>query len=569
MRPFPWLLLALVGGVFCACDDDASPGGHDPRDFGGQEQRGDAGQAMDAPGERNMDAGRDAAKNGAGEGVVEPAAEPPPDVAAAPDVTSARDVGVAQDVGPPDVGVVQDAGGLVDSAADPAVVDGPVPAADLPQAPDATGDVGADLSPPLPNIGVWCDPALSDGSRNNPACMGAAKCAQITPTDGMCVIFGCGVDLPSDGIDEESCGTDYGAAYVCVDLDGEFGDAAEPYDPPTWPAGQNANLADNACLVKCVPKDAANDCAPEFSCAADSTRLHFDGAVCYFVACQGGADCAVTVSPPGSCAIDLDCDTAGGQFCTGVQDLDGDGTLEVRACALGGECNPQNGLCDPHALGAGTAIGAPCAFDADCPDGATCVLEAPVYDTLGGIVTRAPRNGYCTKLGCRFAATLTSAACPPGSECNHNYYAGGCQPACDVGDPWGCRNNDCAPSSGLTAGCDWFGDLDCYDWSGWTFSSGLPMIGGPTGIVCDYDGPVFNTCEDMWFRTGGIGCPGVAPVGNPAGMDCWYFESATPAPTNDDPFGRCLDTTTSGPACSDYGQLCDGICTDTAGGPCP
>jgi len=484
----------------------------------------------------------------------EPVPDPAPDLSPPPDAASQADAPIAA---PPR-----------DTAIDvPAAVDAPVdgPPADLPPA-DAAID-----GPVLPNIGAWCDPALSDGALDNPACVGGTRCLIVRdPTDGLCTIFGCSVDLPTAGVDEESCSTTYGAAYVCVDLDGSVSDPLEPYDPPTFPDGQNADLVDNVCLERCTPREDGNDCHPAFACAPDSTRLHFGGGVCYFVACADGTDCPVTTSAPGTCAVDGDCDTGAGEFCTGVQDLDGDGALEVRACAERGTCNPDNGLCDPHALGAPAAtIGDPCAFDTECPDGSTCVLEAPVYDTEGSIVALVPRNGYCTKLGCRFDSTLTSATCPIGHECNQNYFAGGCQPSCDVNDPWGCRNNDCDPGSGLTSGCDWFGDLDCYDWSGWSFPSGLQMVRGPTGIVCDYDGPGFNTCEDIWYASGGLGCPGVAPVGNPAAMDCRDRETAALTVDDADPLGRCLDVTSSGPVCADHGRFCDGVCVDTGGGPCP
>jgi hypothetical protein len=567
-------VFASAIGLWSGCGGDSAPGVADVAgDARGASEASDASRAIDGPPAdgRAIDAaaGADVAAERAW---PDAAADGGPDARdpdgpqdAAIDVPSGSLADVASEASAPDAAadVATDTTAATDSAtvADLGAVDVDVP----------SPDVSADLAPATPNIGAWCDPAQSDGARANPACLGGTTCLVVrAPTDGMCVIFGCSVDLPTEPAVEDSCGPTFGVDYVCIDLDGEFGDLAEIYDPPAYPDGQNANLADNVCLPTCTPRSASNDCAAEFACAPDSTRLHFDGAVCYFPACLGGADCAVTVAPPGSCLVDPDCDTASGEFCTGVQDLDGDGTLEVRACARGGDCNPQNGLCDPHALGSpSSAIGEPCASDADCPDGGTCVLEAPVLDTFGAVVTRAPRNGYCTKLGCRFAATLPSAACPAGSECNHNYYAGGCQPACDVGDPWGCRNHDCDPGSGLTARCDWFGDLDCYDWSAWAFGNGLPMVAGPTGIVCDYDGPVFHTCEDMFYLSGGVGCPGVAPAGNPAAMDCWDVETATPLADGADPAGRCVDTTTAGPACSDYGRFCDGFCVDTGGGPCP
>jgi len=565
----------LLAGPWAGCGGDSARGSADG--FGRPDPEGgvhevDAPQG-DASAEPNLDLGSTEVAVDSG---PERAPEPAPDVGAE---------ATAMIEPMPDIGGESplNTEPLPEPAPEPvpdaSAADMPVPPPDMAGAIDVSVDVPADIPADVPvdapapaaNIGAWCDPAESDGALNNPACVGGTRCLVVRdPGEGMCVIFGCSVDLPTAAIDEESCHVAYGTAYVCVDLDGAFGDALEPYDPPAFADGQNANLQDNVCLRRCTPSDSGNDCEPEFACSPDSTRFNFDDAVCYFPACGSGVDCPVTVSPSGSCMLDTDCDTGAGQFCTSVQDLDGDGTLEMRACALPGDCNAGNGLCDPHTLGSpGSAIGAPCAFDAGCPDGGACVLEGPAYDALGNIVARVPHNGYCTRLGCRFAATLVTAACPPGAECNHNYYAGGCQPACDVGDPWGCRNNDCDPLSGLTVGCDWFSDLDCYDWSGWSFGNGLPLVGGPTGIVCDYDGSALKTCEDIWNMSGGVGCPGVAPVGNPWGMDCYDRETATPMASDTDPLGRCLDVTTSGPACADFGQYCDGFCVDTGGGPCP
>ena len=86
-------------------------------------------------------------------------------------------------------------------------------------------DMGIDVPP---NIGEWCDPRDSDSDGNNAACLGDAQCLEMDtpPENGMCVVFGCNVDLGGTaGINEEDCRINYGSDFICVDLDG-VGDTA-------------------------------------------------------------------------------------------------------------------------------------------------------------------------------------------------------------------------------------------------------------------------------------------------------------------------------------------------------
>jgi len=440
----------------------------------------------------------------------------------------------------------------------------------------------------FPNIGVWCDPADGSGDGEvNPACQNDARCVPMPCSDetdatagnGMCVVYGCNVDISGTlAINEESCHVAYGTDYVCVDLDGSFADDGEPYNPPGQPDGQNANVDDNVCVQTCVPDDASNPCEPEFACRPDSTRYNFADAVCFGLACGTGSRacpeqfCPVTVSADDACTTDAACNTGAGEFCVLRRDTDDDGQLDIGACAVTGVCDAETGNCGQHCLGdAAAAVGDPCEADVDCSQcGGTCVVERDSIDDFG-IVHRAPRNGYCTMMGCRFASA-TGVTCPAGSACDHFFFAGGCMDLCDPNDPTGCREDldadgdpagngvPCDVANGVVTGCDWYGDYDCWDWGGWQFTAiGLPIIAGSDGQVCDYFGPVENDCENITNSSGGQGCPGMGPNGNPVNMDCRYAETGLPTTGNADPSGRCLDLTGAGDFCSDYGSF------DTAG----
>jgi hypothetical protein len=372
-------------------------------------------------------------------------------------------------------------------------------------AADLADDGGPPDLRPASNIGAWCNPAESGTDGENPACTGDARCLTMDspPQNGICVVFGCSIDLTgTEGISEETCRIMYGDDFVCVDVDGVFADDGEPYDPPEHPRGQNANLDDNVCVPKCVPRVDGNDCQAEFACRPDSTRFNFIDAVCLGLACGSDDDC-----PEGS------------------------------------ECNLDNGLCRRTAGDPTASIADPCEVDDDCPVGGACLLEEGRTDTQGAAY-RAPRAGYCTLLGCRFAETLPHAACPAGTACYHYFFAGACMRNCDPTDPLGCRGNDCNPGPGPTQGCDWFGDYECLDWGGWSFFGGaVPVVAGPDGEICDYN---VNR-----------GCQGVPTCEPPS--TCVDPETGLP-----DPQGVCLDSTGSGPPCTTFGNgaLCDGYCVD-------
>jgi len=398
----------------------------------------------------------------------------------------------------------------------------------------AAADLGMDAVPPppdsappdagpAPNIGVWCDPARSDSSGDNPDCIGGARCLVFDdpPRSGMCVVFGCNVDLGGTAsVDEESCRLLFGPDFVCVDLDGFFADDGEPYSPPVSSEGQNANLDDNVCVPTCVPRDDGNDCESEFACAPDSTRYNFADAVCLALACRENDDCPT----------DMACDL-------------------LRAV-----CEPM-GLGDPMA-----SVGDPCLSDLDCPPGGSCLTEEDVLDDMGQVVRRQPRNGYCTILGCRFVDTLPGSACPMGTACDHFFFAGGCVRNCDPVDAAGCRANACDPAGALTTGCDWLGDYECLDWSGFAFTAiDLPVVAGD-GKICDHLS--ISGCNDPLDCMGAVSCT----------------DPETGAPSTD---GLCLDATGCGPPCSTNGAdgaFCRGACVDrdtdvmncgTCGNACP
>ena len=345
---------------------------------------------------------------------------------------------------------------------------------------DAGGDLdaGNELQDQGPtNIGVWCDPRDSDAEGNNPACTGDTTCFSASPPfddpqeNGICAVVGCDVDIWGDQATSNSCGERYSDS-VCIDVDGPFGDQAEPYDREDYPDGQNANRMDNICVIMCTPSATSNSCDPHFACSADSTRFNFANPVCLGLACHTGYDCPVSITGNDACASDADCTLImSGSFCDLRRDTDGDGTLDSGACALPGSCNVTTGACAVHFMGDPDAsIGDPCQADVDCPVGGTCVVEELGTDELDRAY-RAPRNGYCTLLGCRFP-DATGVTCPAGSACGGWFFAGGCMDLCDPTDAAGCRDDldqdpttangiPCDVAGGVVTDCDWYGDFEC------------------------------------------------------------------------------------------------------------
>jgi len=379
----------------------------------------------------------------------------------------------------------------------------------------------------------------------------------------MCVVFYCRLDIAgTPSVDEDDCKDRFGHEHVCVDLDGYAGDP--PYNPPGPPPEPDPGPDRRVCVRRCVPSATANPCNPEFACTPDSTRFNFKDAVCIDVACRDNHDCPVGVSNDRTCMSDADCNSGADEFCVLLHDSDDDGSLDIGACSVDGNCIMATGICGRHSLGdASASIGDPCQADVDCPVGGRCLNETVGTDDLD-VAHRAPRNGYCTMLGCRFRAA-SGVSCPTGSACSHHFFAGGCTDLCDPADATGCRDDldadgdptgngvPCDVVNGIVSACDWHGDFDCWDWGGWAFTAnGLPVVGGGDAQICDYIGPVQSTCESI--SSGGQGCPGMAPTGNPADMDCRDPESGAPTSSND-PAGRCVDTTTSGDFCSNYGSF--------------
>lgn len=294
--------------------------------------------------------------------------------------------------------------------------------------------------------------------------------------------------------------------------------------------------------------------------------------MCFDLACQIDADCPVSTTDDTTCTTDVDCAGAT-DFCDLRRDTDADGTLDTGACAEAGDCNTLNGLCAVHTLGNPSArIGDPCQADVDCTDGGTCVNQAPFIDS-NGVVHQVPRNGYCTILGCMRAAA-TGHTCPTGSACYTVCFGGACMDNCDPADVTGCRDDlaadgnptgngtPCDPGAGITTNCDWYGDYECYDWTGFTWIiDGTPVLQGADETSCEYLFPVQRDCSFLASITGG--CSVLAPVSNPSGLDCRYPTTGTNTLSGEDPDGRCLDDPAGG---SNSGPICPG--TWDSGGNC-
>lgn len=410
-------------------------------------------------------------------------------------------------------------------------------------AAEPTPDMSPDTEPPplSANIGVPCDPADGNGEDElNPACEGDARCFDTNGTDGICAVFGCREDNAATGTNEDSCRLDYGNDFLCVDIQGN----------------EDTNLADNICVQKCTPNDTANSCESPFACTPISRRFNFSDTVCIDLGCQVDADCPVSITNDVTCMSDADC-PGGTDYCVLANDTNDDGMLDIGACSEAGTCNTANGLCAPHSLGSPTGrVGDPCQADTDCPDGGTCVNEGP-YTDVNGVIFRSPRNGYCTIFGCKYE-DATGATCPAGTGCYTTFFAGGCMDLCDQENATACRDDldedadptgngtPCNVGMGITTNCDWYGDYECQDWAGFTFTgSGDQVVLGANGTICDYIGAQQRDCSVF---TGIGGCPAVAPVGNTTGMDCRFPRTGVQTTGASDD-GRCLDTTTSGDLC--------------------
>jgi hypothetical protein len=298
------------------------------------------------------------------------------------------------------------------------------------------------------------------------------------------------------------------------------------------------------CFKLCKPKLYANDCQGGLSCDIYSGAAVglFDVAVCLFYGCTSGADCPVFLNK--SCTTTSSSSCAAGEQCYPLV-----AGQTAGWCAKAGTCDSISGLCAAHVYGSTTAqIGAPCKDDTECAGNMRCMME---YDDSqyrkkgglscqedseccsgycqGGVCTSGlclvrNRNGYCTIAGCKFASSLTTAACPSGSTCNELYSAGLCQKNCTLSDATSCRNNT----------ADLYGDYECRAWD---------SLGVTTGPVCDF-GPSVG-CDFLSNST--YDCTSLGDSSNSTQMECRGLDGQSK--TNKyDSLGYCLDTTSSGTA---------------------
>jgi hypothetical protein len=303
------------------------------------------------------------------------------------------------------------------------------------------------------------------------------------------------------------------------------------------------------CLKTCAPKLGASDCQSPLACDPRSGPSFgiFDKAVCAFPGCTKGEDCPVITSAV--CSVSAkNCPT--GQTCLTYAGGD-DGR-----CTLAGKCDTASGLCADHTLGkAGAVVGGVCKDDTECAGNMKCMAEFDQAKSLGhenatctdgsgccsgectagkctkGLCTLLYRNGYCVITGCSFAKTLTSRACPTGSDCNNLYTGGMCQKSCDPKVAADCRNN----------ANDYLGDYECRVWS----NISLGGVAASNGPVCDFGVQIpcnifANSQLDCSYM--GIMDP---PPANSTNMKCRTLDNKD---TTDkyDPNGFCLDDTSSG-----------------------
>lgn len=360
---------------------------------------------------------------------------------------------------------------------------------------DMSGPDNGWLDGSLPPDGPLPDTGPAENNVGQP-CTDSTECKAGSPSCvlGICTVSCIADDPSTESTNEDSCPDQ--AKQVCATVTVE--DKEVDY-----------------CLLRCTPGETSNPCPAnsDTSChpASVAYTSTLDVSVCWDSPCAADEDCPVALVK--ACTQDADCDTAKGQFC---DTLNGN-------CALAGKCNTASGLCGAHTQGkAGAAIGAPCTSDIDCANDQFCDREV----TESGVTYT--RNGYCTKSGCTFDKTLTSAACPSGSGCNRGYYGGLCQRSCSLADATSCR--------GVSA--DYLGDYECYAWDNIIMGS-LAYADGP---LCDY--APLNTCD--YWEADGLECADVGDSTNSTKMSCRDPKTNTTLTNKYDPTGLCLDDTASG-----------------------
>jgi len=311
--------------------------------------------------------------------------------------------------------------------------------------------------------------------------------------------------------------------------------------------GQIQGAGQNYCFHECAPQLGCSECDTGISChpSAGSYIGRRDKTVCLYGRCTTGADCRVTTGV----ACKTNAPTCGaGESCQPVQNGSTDGV-----CSKAGVCDALSGLCAPHKLGQATAkVGDPCKGDVDCGDAMYCLMEfdESKYHKQGGVsctdnseccsgncdygtCTAGPcpiryRNGYCTVLGCQYAATYPERACPAGSDCNIIYGGGFCQKTCSLTTASDCRGHS----------ADLIGDYECRAWNKIQVSTGKYASAGP---VCDVG--VFVPCK-TWFSSK-QDCSIMGNAGNTTKMACRDLKN-TILSNKYDANGFCLDDTASG-----------------------
>ena len=311
----------------------------------------------------------------------------------------------------------------------------------------------------------------------------------------------------------------------------------------------------NYCFKRCTPKLGTNECTSPYICHPLSSAALglWSKAYCYYSmtdnGCASNSDCNVTTG--GRCSSTKSCPL-------GTKCVTWTGTSNGM-CAKPGICDTTSGLCKPHTSGkGGVKIGAPCKGDIDCGHGMACFVQHHQKLDLGqsssgsactndgeccsGSCTKSTkkcatgpacgvrnRNGYCTIQYCSYATTLTHAACPSGSYCNHWYNAGMCQKTCDLKQKSTCRGHN----------GDKLGDYECRSWDKLYLSAtGKKIAMGP---VCDLG----HLLSCGLFSGTSLTCSIVGLSGNSTNMTCRDLKNSKLSKHT--PTGLCLDDTASGP----------------------
>jgi hypothetical protein len=376
-------------------------------------------------------------------------------------------------------------------------------------------------------LGIKC-------TQSNPQVCGTGNtCLLYSQTEGICSCACTPDDSSTSLIDEDTCPNK--PNYIC----GTLRESKKSY-----------------CLKICKPKYGASDCPTGMRCAPNSSYYAglFGKAVCLLAGCTQNSDCSDTTGKR--------CDTSKTDCATNETCLPfvSGGTKGI--CAKPGTCDVKSGLCKPGGAKTGAKIGDPCLGDTDCGTNQECLIGYDEQTDLGrkpggssctqdtdccsgscgtsgtcdkGLCVYYFRNGYCTKIGCKHAATLTEAKCDTGSYCNQQFYGGYCQKTCDLTKKDTCRNNT----------SDYLGDYECRQWNNLILTSTGKAV--TTGPVCDFG---FVMGCNAFGSSSTLSCYflGTDKTGKTAGttnMVCRDL-SNNKLSNQKDPMGLCLDDTASG-----------------------